>query len=158
MSPTVKKFITRSPRYVIDENDSNFLLFKNDKPGSENCRAEFIDISGTGVAFIVESDFAPNFGEVIKLDFEVPGYQKVSWWGRVVRINEYSEQKWWKQTQTYEDLVFVGVHFHNLPEGQKEAIEKALYDKFKKIKIQRRKEKKQAIKAWVKTYGKTILI
>ncbi|MCB0414556.1 MAG: hypothetical protein KDD50_09490, partial [Bdellovibrionales bacterium] len=49
-------------------------------------------------------------------------------------------------------------HFHNLPEGQKEAIEKALYDKFKKIKIQRRKEKKQAIKAWVKTYGKTILI
>lgn len=158
MTNSKSKFITRSPRYIISDEDDNIIIFTSDQKNSTSCRADCLNISGSGLGFIVENDYAPDFGEIIKLDFNIPNQNKVSWWGRVVRLSEYSEEKWWKQNKKYENLVFVAIHFHDIPDGQREQIEDVLRIKFRNIQKAKLRALIQAQKDFLKLHLKSIIL
>lgn len=81
---------------------------------------EIKNISLTGLAFIAPSDLCPLLGEVIKIQFEVPGSQPMACYAVVTRIDPLKQQK-----------MLVGVHFYKLEMPQRIAIAQGLSRKLK---------------------------
>ena len=88
---------------------------------------------------------APSLGEILKVEFTIPGGEKIAWVAKVVRLSEDKGPDWWKHNGG-DDLqwVFVGVHFLGLPEGHQEAIREGLHKRIsevkKQIRVQRNKD------------------
>lgn len=138
MARKIKEFVKRAPRYMITPEDNCLCKFSKEHE-SESLTVEFHNISSTGLAFITDRDFAPQFGETIKLQFTLPHLDhKLEWWGRVVRMHELHTRQWWQNQDEKEDLVVVAVHFQNFPEGQKENIEQALRKQFVELRRKKR--------------------
>jgi hypothetical protein len=101
----------------------------------------FINVSETGLAFLVDRDCAPHIGEFIKVEFPVPGTGQIAWFARVVRIEEYHPPRTWhKRLDKEDDEILVAVHFDDLPEGHRKAIRAGLNQKFTEVLKERQKD------------------
>jgi hypothetical protein len=81
---------------------------------------EIKNISLTGLGFTAPSDLCPLLGEVIKIQFEVPGSQGMACYAVVTRIDPLKNQK-----------MLVGVHFYKLEMAQRIALAQGLSRKLK---------------------------
>lgn len=118
MSAAIQQRQARAPRYRFRPDDSRLIRCAN--PGqSENAfSTTTLNVSATGLAFRVERSLSPQIGEVIMIEFTVPGGEQMACFSRVVRIEEPREQ--WKKN--YSDEVIVAVRFGRLGSGQKERL------------------------------------
>ncbi len=142
MSNGLRNFIPRAPRYVLRPNDERFLRFAHHDDRSNSYATRFLNLSETGLAFVIDRDTAPQIGDIIKIEFPVPGDGQVAWFARVIRIEEYVAEKSWHRRldQSLDDYVVVGVRFHDLPVGHQNAIRAALNHKFNAILRERYRE------------------
>ena len=94
-------------------------------------------------------DEAPQFGEMLKVEFTVPGMQKMAWWARVVRVSEIENKKWWMKKSEDDQFIakyaFVALNFKDLPSGHKNSIRTALHEKFLELQKLRRQRKLKQI-------------
>ena len=81
---------------------------------------EIKNISLTGLAFTAPSDLCPLLGEVIKIQFEVPGSKPMACYAVVTRIDPMKNQK-----------MLVAVHFYKLEMAQRIALAQGLSRKLK---------------------------
>ncbi len=88
---------------------------------------EIRDISLTGLSFTAPSDLSPQLGEIIKIQFSVPGSEQMACYAVVIRIDGLNE---------YENLI--GVHFYKLDRIQRLNLVQGLAHK-----IQKRNEEKE---------------
>src|SRR5690606_17849126 len=93
MSASLKKFVSRAPRYTLRPNDNHFMRFAHKEDSGHVYTTRFVDISLTGLAFITDRENAPFIYDMIKIEIPLPGGQQVAWWAKVVRIEEYNPQK-----------------------------------------------------------------
>lgn len=125
-------------RYVLKQDNytvgrfSTFNWFKRRKV----LQAQIYDLSKGGVSLIVPSYQAPRMGEVIGVEFTVPGGEQIACFGKVV---SQSEANWlgekWKRHMSGATPIKVGVKFDNLPEKYDQLLDNQLKTIIRKEKI-----------------------
>jgi hypothetical protein len=53
---------------------------------------EIKDVSTTGLSFTAAADLSPNLGEMIRVEFTVPGSQQMACYAKVVRLQTITEK------------------------------------------------------------------
>lgn len=163
---SVKKFISRAPRYNIQEDDEQSVRFlRKMKGGSPEDSvekihsSELLNISATGLAFRAHANARLEMGEKIKIEFPIPGFRQVAWWGTVVRIQKQEKRDWFGDPiENQEDEFIVGVHFSDMPLKHRDIISKEIDRKFQKIEQQKRRAVFVQTITFAKEYGFKILV
>lgn len=134
----------RAVRYTLRPQDDNIMRYAFNRNSKQTFATEFINVSETGMAFAVEPGAAPRIGEVIKVEFPIPGESRMAWFARVVRVemNEI-ESRWYDETTDEASSilppgVIVAVRFMNLPEAHQIAIRNGLKAKIRQLKAQKK--------------------
>lgn len=134
MAERLRKFVPRAFRYVLRPQDRNVMRFSLEHTsGSTEIEKTFlINMSESGVAFLVSPETEVHMNERLKVEIPIPGGEQIAWWGRVVRIQEYEPRTWLfgKDPFREEKKILVGVRFDELPDGHSKAIRKGIEQSF----------------------------
>jgi len=128
---------------------------------SQSYSTRFVNVSESGMAFVVDRQSSPRIGEIIKVEFPIPGGESVAWFARVVRLEDYGLTKVWGDDQDFpEELgeVLVGISFYNLPDGHRQAIRGHLHDKFQEVVRERRLALLKRLSEFFKDNGFKLII
>lgn len=130
----LRKFVPRAFRYVLRPQDKHVMRFslENTQGAAGIEQTPLINLSETGVAFLVNPDTPIRLGDQIKVEIPVPASEQIAWWGRVVRVQEYEPETWLFAKDPFRDepKVLIGVRFEGLPEGHSRAIRKGIEQSF----------------------------
>ncbi len=131
-------------------SDSQVLSFSREKERGTKHETRIINLSSTGIAFLVDRSEAPRIGDHIKIEFPIPSGSHVAWWARVVRMESYSDQRWWENKDSFDSprQVVVGIQYIDLPDGHRRDIQKGLENRYKELKQQYLKERINDVKAF----------
>lgn len=159
MAERLRKFIPRAPRYVLRPSDEKFLRYAHHDERNRSFTTQIINLSETGIAFLVERESAPALGDVIKIEFPIPGGEQVAWFARVVRMEEFAPEEWGLNPRRLSgDEVMVGIHFLDMPEGHRQSIRKGLEAKFLELLRAQRQESLRAFwRFFLSHYGKVLV-
>jgi hypothetical protein len=143
MSATLRKFIPRAPRYTLRPNDNRLMRFAHQEEKGIAHTTQFLDISMTGLAFVIDREEAPFIFEHIKIEVPLDGEETIAWWAKVIRVEEYAPHKWYMPKDAFGDdqtKCLVAVTFENLPEGHVARIKRTLEVKFLEVSKENRAE------------------
>jgi hypothetical protein len=126
MSGSLARYHARSPRYILDTQDNNLIRFSGAARLPWEEKTELRNVSLTGLSFVCASDLSPQLGEIIKIQFSVPGSEMMACYAIVIRIStedEFSSE--------------VAVHFYKLDRLQRINLVQGLAQKIdtKSIKV-----------------------
>lgn len=160
MAQKLRRFFPRAPRYILRPNDQQLLRFASRKESNRSYSTQFVNMSETGLAFLIDRDCVPHLGDIIKVEFPVPGGSQIAWWARVVRIEEYKGARWWSKDKNFTgyENVLVGIQFLELPEGHRQMIREGLEQKYAEIRMLRRKRHALALLEYTKDNYKSLLM
>lgn len=116
--PAKKKDRRQTDRYKYPANARKQGRFSfGYKKGYRRIRhAEIYDISREGVSFRIDENYAPELGELIAVEFQLPNAKSMAWYAKVVRAEiEYIEEKKDEFTQ----VLRIASVFIELPELRK---------------------------------------
>ena len=129
---SVRQFKNRSFRYVLrtaDNADMRFSLQSTQgAAGIEKTR--LIDLSETGMSFLLGPTADVVVNERIKVEIPVPAGEQIAWWARVVRIEQYQPRGSSFDEFGEEPPIKVAVRFETLPEAHARAIRQGLERSF----------------------------
>jgi hypothetical protein len=137
MSALLRPFVSRSSRYTLRPQDKNVMRFSLEtSSGGKGAIQETImlNLSQTGVAFLVDAATAPSMGDRIMVEIPVPSGEQVAWWAKVVRMEEFvSKRRFSQRDEFFEDRkVIIGLRFEELPDAHGRALRKGIEDSFLK--------------------------
>lgn len=160
MSASAKKFRSRAPRYTLRPSDNHYLRFAHEDDAGQIHTTRFVDISMTGLAFITSRDNAPFIYDKIKLEIPLADGKQIAWWAKVVRIEEYSPEKWYLNKDLFQDenSVLVAVQFFNMPLSHLQRIKETLEQKFAEAEAEKKRERMKSLAAlWAHHYWQIFL-
>lgn len=102
------KYHGRAPRYVLNTEDNNLIRYSGSERWTWEEKTEIRNVSLTGLSFIAPSDLSPMIGEIIKIQFVIPGSKQMACYAIVIRIDADSE---------FENSI--AVHFYKLDRLQR---------------------------------------
>lgn len=139
MSGSLARYHARSPRYTLNTQDNSLVRFSGAERFSWEEKTDLMNISLTGLSFTAPQDLSPQIGEIIKIQFEVPGSEMMACYAIVTRVSAYN---------SFENEI--AVHFYKLDRVQRINLVQGLAQKIdlKQKKIQ---EKSEDIKSSQKT-------
>jgi hypothetical protein len=140
MTTSLARYHARAPRYILDTQDDSLIRLSGASPFSWEESTELRDVSLTGLSFTAPQDLSPQIGEVIKVQFSVPGSKQMACYAVVIRIEKL-------------DLLdnLIGVHFYKLDRTQRLNIVHGLTEK---IKHQSQTAEKTPVKwPWISILG-----
>lgn len=108
MTGSLARYHARSPRYVLDTQDNSLIRFSGAERFPWEEKTDLRNISLTGLSFTASQDLSPQLGEIIKIQFAVPGSETMACYAIVIRLAELDES-------TFE----VAVHFYKLDRVQR---------------------------------------
>lgn len=108
MTGSLARYHARSPRYVLNTEDSSLIRFSGAERFTWEEKTELRNISLTGLSFVAPLDLSPQLGEIIKIQFTVPGSEMMACYAVVIRIEEQND---------YENEI--AVHFYKLDRLQR---------------------------------------
>src|SRR5262249_35593347 len=93
-----------------------------------------LNMSETGIAFLVEPDSRIRVGEKIKVEIPIPSGDQIAWWGRIVRTQEYEPRDWIFGSDPFkgQKKIMVAVTYDELPDCHTRTIRKGIQDTFMK--------------------------
>ncbi len=86
MTGSLARYHARQPRYILNATDNNLIRYSGAERYSWEEKTELKNISLTGLTFSAPIDIKPQLGEVIKIQFEVPGAEPMACHAIVTRI------------------------------------------------------------------------
>ncbi|MDZ4662292.1 MAG: PilZ domain-containing protein [Pseudomonadota bacterium] len=155
MSNSARRWVTRAPRYILRPEDNQFIRFAHGLTNRKSVGTMIIDMSESGMAFLVNRDHIPRLGENIMIEFEVPSKEQMACFSRVIRIEEIPRRDLWKYP---ERNVIVAVTFMNLTRGHRKQLNHGLNKKFEVLREQFKKTKVKEKVAWLRSYSKLALL
>lgn len=164
MAQILKKFVQRAPRYVLRPDDDRLIRFAAEAQRAINSvdySTLFVNLSSTGLAFVVDDAQAPQLGARIKIEFTIPGDQRIAWFGEVVRIETFDPKKWYLNPKDFEhrSTQLIGIRFLEMPIAHRKAINKALNQKFLRlVKNQRWNSLLAFLRYGIHHFGKPFLV
>lgn len=133
MTISLARYHARAPRYILNTDDNYLIRLSGAERRSWEENTEIKDISLTGLSFTASADLSPQLGEIIKIQFSVPGSEQMACYAVVIRIDSLTE---------FENAI--GVHFYKLDRMQRLNLVQGLAHK-----IQKSTEKKIAARSGV---------
>ncbi len=118
MTTSLARYHARAPRYILDTEDNSLIRLSGAEQLAWEENTELRDVSLTGLSFTAPQDLSPQIGEVIKIQFSVPGSQQMACFAVVIRIEKLG---------AFENLI--GVHFYKLDRTQRLNIVQGLAQK-----------------------------
>ena len=108
MSTSLARYHARAPRYILNTDDNSLVRLSGAEQLSWEEKTELRNVSLTGLTFLAQQDLSPQIGEVIKIQFSVPGAQQMACYAVVIRIEKIN---------SLDNLI--GVHFYKLDRTQR---------------------------------------
>jgi len=102
------KYLNRSPRYTLNTQDNCLIRYSGNERWPWEEKTEIKNISLTGLSFSAPADLVPNIGEIIKIQFSVPGGQQMACYAVVIRMDPGGDFE-----------TSVAVHFYKLDRLQR---------------------------------------
>ncbi|MGE3974234.1 MAG: PilZ domain-containing protein [Bdellovibrionales bacterium] len=130
-----RKLGDRAPRYILNPHELKMVrVASRNRRRSQVYELEIIDMSESGMSFIVNWNFLPQIGEILKVEFPIPGEQggKVAWFAEVMRLEGSDERP--KQMMHFSGIK-VGVRFIDLPKGHLKILQAGLGRRFHDLQI-----------------------
>ncbi len=121
MTTSLARYHARAPRYILNTDDDCLVRYSGAERRSWEENTEIRDISLTGLTFTASSDLSPQLGEIIKIQFSVPGSEQMACYAVVIRI---------ENVNAYDNLI--GVHFYKLDRIQRLNLVQGLAHKVQK--------------------------
>ena len=121
MSTSLARYHARAPRYILNPQDNSLVRLSGAEQLAWEESTELHDVSLTGLTFTAPQDLSPQIGEVIKIQFTVPGSEQMACYAVVIRIEKTGELK-----------NLIGAHFYKLDRLQRINIVQGLTQKIKK--------------------------
>ena len=118
MTTSLARYHGRSPRYILNTEDNSLVRLSGASQLSWEEKTELRDISLTGLSFLAQQDLSPQIGEVIKIQFSVPGSQQMACYAVVIRIEKINQ---------FDNMI--GVHFYKLDRSQRLNLVQGLAEK-----------------------------
>ena len=97
------RYHARSPRYILQPQDNTLIRVAGPRQLPWEEGTEIRNISLTGLVFTASSDLCPVVGEMIKIQFHVPGQNQMACHGLVTRLEPLGRSQ-----------MLVGVQFQKL--------------------------------------------
>jgi len=120
MTHSLAKYHARSPRYILNTHDDCLVRVAGPQQIPWEEETEIKNVSLTGLAFTAPEDLCPVLGEVIKVQFVVPGAQQMACHAIVTRLEP-------DRTHT----ILVAVHFYKLEMAHRIVLAQGLARKIK---------------------------
>lgn len=118
MTGSLARYHSRQPRYILDTYDNNLIRLSGAERLSWEEKTILKNISLTGLSFTAPRDLSPQLGEIIKIQFQVPGSEMMACYALIIRIevlNEFDND--------------VAVHFYKLDRVQRINLVQGLAEK-----------------------------
>lgn len=82
------QYVARSPRYILQPHDNTLIRVAgpHQVPWEEGTSIQNVSLSG--LAFTAPADLCPIIGEIIKIQFEVPGREQMACLAMVIRLQK----------------------------------------------------------------------
>lgn len=127
MSSAASQYRPRSPRYVLRADDHTLMRFAGMETRGITMQAQVVDLSETGLSFSIgtQSD-APEEGDMLKVEFTVPGRRQIACFATVVRVQTHSE---WDPVLGSRSYRTVALQFRHLPKPHLRALQVGLSEK-----------------------------
>jgi hypothetical protein len=119
-------YLARSERYIYRPQDSSIVRFAEMGTKGIASRAVIRDLSDTGLAFMIErssDDFTLDSGDMLKIEFTVPGRRQIACFTTVMRVEERSE---WDAEWGQKGFLLIALQFRQLPQAHLRAIREGL--------------------------------
>ncbi|AGH95026.1 PilZ domain-containing protein [Pseudobdellovibrio exovorus] len=108
MTTSLARYHARAPRYILDTEDNSLIRLSGASQLTWEEKTELRDVSLTGLSFVAPQDLSPQIGEVIKIQFSVPGSDQMACYAIVIRLEKINQ---------FDNMV--GVHFYKLDRVQR---------------------------------------
>lgn len=126
MSQSLAKYHARAPRYILNTDDDYLIRIAGPRQIPWEEGTEIRNVSLTGLAFTAADDLCPILGEVIKIQFSIPGGRQMACHAVVTRLE--SDRQDAKQDVK---KILVGVHFYKLEMAHRLVLAQGISKKFK---------------------------
>src|ERR1044071_8751962 len=103
MTQSLAKYHARAPRYILNTDDDYLIRIAGPKQVPWEEGTEIRNVSLTGLAFTAPEDLCPVLGEIIRIQFVIPGGKQMACHAIVTRVD-------WDREQ----VNLVAVHFYKL--------------------------------------------
>lgn len=118
MTGSLARYHSRSPRYILDTFDNNLIRLSGAEKLTWEEKTTLKNISLTGLSFTAPRDLSPQLGEIIKIQFQVPGSEMMACYALIIRIEVLDESD--------NDIA---VHFYKLDRVQRINLVQGLAEK-----------------------------
>lgn len=137
MTQSLAKYHARSPRYILNTQDDSLVRVAGPQqlPWEED--TEIKNVSLTGLAFTASDDLCPVLGEVIKVQFVVPGAQQMACHAIVTRLEPEKSH-----------TILVAVHFYKLEMAHRIVLAQGLAKKVKNEEHEFSNLNREEIRTW----------
>ena len=125
----VEELYPRAPRYVIEVGDNEIVRFAHMPRGSKTMHTRIINLSESGMAFLVPYLTAPQTGDKIKVEFTAPNTDSIACFAKVVRVQVHKTYNHDQRPQTFK---MVAVEFEQLHPKQRQLLSSGIMDQLKK--------------------------
>jgi|GEM_PF-4416215 len=142
----LENYEARAPRYVLNFSDNTILRFSSAAKGSKKFQTRVVNLSETGMAFLLPALDNPHDDETIKVEFQVPNRTAMACFAKVIRIENHQTFNKFGQRQTFK---LVAVTFVDLPVAQTQMIREGLLEEFEKLNKKYLKEQFQLKLQWL---------
>jgi hypothetical protein len=122
MTQSLAKYHARAPRYILNTDDDFLIRVAGPRQVPWEEGTEIRNVSLTGLAFTAPDDLCPILGEVIKIQFTVPGNRQMACHAVVTRLDADSDNA---------QVILVGVHFYKLEMAHRIVLAQGISKKFK---------------------------
>lgn len=94
MSAKLHRFIHRAPRYALAANEDRFMRLKKENGLVPPQEMEILDISVSGIGFLVSHDCPLEINEQIAIEFQPPkGGSSMASFAIIVRIAHFGDKR-----------------------------------------------------------------
>ncbi len=105
---SLARYHARLPRYVLNATDNSLIRYSGAARYAWEENTEIQNISLTGLSFTAPQDIKPQLGEVIRIEFSVPGSEQMACHALVTRIENLNSSN-----------CVVALHFYKLERLQR---------------------------------------
>ncbi len=119
----------RAPRYEIELGDNQIVRFAHMPKGSKAMHTRILNLSESGMAFLVPYLTAPQEGEKIKVEFSGPNTEPMACFAKVVRVEIHRTYHKTRQPQTFK---VVAIEFLNLHPKQRQMLASGVLSQLQK--------------------------
>jgi hypothetical protein len=137
MNSSLSKYHQRAARYILQPQDNTLIRVAGPQQTPWEEATEIQNISLTGLGFTAPTELCPLVGELIKIQFQVPGSAQMACFGLVTRIEPQGPS-----------TMLVGVQFKKLELPHRIILAQALANKLREQQKEQEAKKSDFKQIW----------